>query len=200
MIYQSTIGDNNSYIKFIRERLKNFTKLTLCKKNYFILIILNVVSLHMKEEVVSVRVAARVKWFNKFKGYGFLEVENIPEDIFLHFSVIDKSEVKHLNNEDIILCDITRSEKGFQVSNIVELLHSNKYEVGEQKEEHVVATMKWFNPSKGFGFAQLNSGEDIFIHSSLLKKYRLTEIEPGCPIKLIIHCTNFGYEAVDIVH
>ncbi|MDR2645858.1 MAG: cold shock domain-containing protein [Holosporaceae bacterium] len=59
--------------------------------------------------------------------------------------------------------------------------------------------MKWFNPSKGFGFAQLNSGEDVFIHSSLLKKHRLTEIEQGCPIKLIVHYTNFGYEAIDII-
>ncbi|MDR1982764.1 MAG: cold shock domain-containing protein [Holosporaceae bacterium] len=61
------------------------------------------------------------------------------------------------------------------------------------------AVMKWFNPSKGFGFAQLSSGEDVFIHSSLLKKYKLTTIEPGQTIKLVAHYTNFGYEATDII-
>ena len=153
----------------------------------------------MKKDIIPIRVTACVKWFNQFKGYGFIEVENISEDVFLHFSIIDKSGIKHLGNDDVILCDIVKSEKGFQVSNIVELLHSNKYEVVEPKKEHVIAVMKWFNPCKGFGFAQIDSGEDVFIHSSLLKKHKLCTIEPGEQIKLIIHRTNFGYEAVDIV-
>ncbi|MDR1551274.1 MAG: cold shock domain-containing protein [Holosporaceae bacterium] len=59
--------------------------------------------------------------------------------------------------------------------------------------------MKWFNPSKGFGFAQLDSGEDIFIHSSLLKRHKMTTIEPGQEIILLIHNTNFGYEATDLI-
>jgi CspA family cold shock protein len=160
---------------------------------------LNVVSLHMKEEKIPSLVTGRVKWFNQFKGYGFIEVENISEDIFLHFSVIDKSEIDRLNNEDVILCNIVKSEKGYQVSDIVRLLHSNKYEIGEQKTVRVVAVMKWFNPSKGFGFAQLSSGEDVFIHSSILKKHKISSIEPGQQVKLLIHSTNFGYEAIDII-
>ncbi|MDR0968507.1 MAG: cold shock domain-containing protein [Holosporaceae bacterium] len=59
--------------------------------------------------------------------------------------------------------------------------------------------MRWFNPLKGFGFAQLSSGEDVFIHSSLLRKYKLTSIESGQKIKLEIHRTSLGYEAIDIV-
>ncbi|MDR2723650.1 MAG: cold shock domain-containing protein [Holosporaceae bacterium] len=59
--------------------------------------------------------------------------------------------------------------------------------------------MKWFNPSKGFGFAQLSSGEDVFIHSSILKKHKISSIEPGQQVKLLIHSTNFGYEAIDII-
>ncbi|MDR2107039.1 MAG: cold shock domain-containing protein [Holosporaceae bacterium] len=59
--------------------------------------------------------------------------------------------------------------------------------------------MKWFNPSKGFGFALMESGEDVFIHSSLLKRHKKLEIEPGEEIRMIIRKTNFGYEAVDII-
>ncbi|MDR1333683.1 MAG: cold shock domain-containing protein [Holosporaceae bacterium] len=59
--------------------------------------------------------------------------------------------------------------------------------------------MKWFNPSKGFGFALLDSGDDVFIHSTLLKKHRLENIEPGSSIKLVVHRTNFGYEATDLI-
>ena len=30
-----------------------------------------------------------VKWFNNAKGYGFLREEGRPEDIFVHYSVIE---------------------------------------------------------------------------------------------------------------
>jgi len=153
----------------------------------------------MTDEVTSIRAAGRVKWFNQFKGYGFVEVENVAEDVFLHFSALNKSGIDHLNNEDIILCDIVKSNRGYQITHIVELLHSNKYEIEGSNTERVTATMKWFNPSKGFGFAQLDSGTDVFIHSSILKKHKLLAIEPGQKIELLIHYTNFGHEALDIV-
>ncbi|MDR0677467.1 MAG: cold shock domain-containing protein [Holosporaceae bacterium] len=59
--------------------------------------------------------------------------------------------------------------------------------------------VKWFNPSKGFGFAQIESGKDVFIHSSILKKRKLASIEPGEKIELIARRTNLGYEAIDII-
>ncbi|MDR2067420.1 MAG: cold shock domain-containing protein [Holosporaceae bacterium] len=65
--------------------------------------------------------------------------------------------------------------------------------------EDVEATMKWFNPSKGFGFAQLDSGEDVFIHANLLRKHKLETIEHSRRIRITVHHTNFGYEAVDLV-
>jgi CspA family cold shock protein len=106
--------------------------------------------------------------------------------------------MEHLSNNDVILCNIVKSDKGYQVTEVSELLHSNKYEVGKEEHKTVAATMKWFNPSKGFGFARLESGEDVFIHSSLLKKYKIREVEPGQTVRLVIHRTNFGYEAVDL--
>ncbi|MDR2766408.1 MAG: cold shock domain-containing protein [Holosporaceae bacterium] len=59
--------------------------------------------------------------------------------------------------------------------------------------------MKWFNPSKGFGFARLNSGEDVFIHANLLKKYRINTLEHDKQIRLMVRHTNFGYEAIDLI-
>jgi CspA family cold shock protein len=150
----------------------------------------------MREEE-PVRVVGRIKWFNQFKGYGFVEAENIPGDVFLHFSSVNKSGIERLNNNDVILCEVINSDKGYQVSAIVELLHMNKHEI-ESEQKCVEAVMKWFNPLKGFGFAQLDSKEDVFIHSSLLKKHKLTTIEAGEKIELIVRRTNLGYEAVDM--
>ena len=55
-------------------------------------------------------VKCRVKWFNQFKGYGFVEMEDRPGDVFLHFSVLDQAGIKKLNNDDIIICDIDEAE------------------------------------------------------------------------------------------
>jgi CspA family cold shock protein len=153
----------------------------------------------MVEEAEPIKVVGRVKWFNQFKGYGFIETENISGDIFLHFSAIDKSGIDRLNNNDVILCEVVKTDAGYQVSEILELLHLNKREVEGKNHEKSEATMKWFNPLKGFGFAQLDSGDDVFIHSSIIKKHRLTTIEAGKKIKLIVRYTNMGYEAVDLI-
>ena len=143
-------------------------------------------------------VTGKVKWFNQFKGYGFIEVENMADDIFLHFSVIDKSGIENLNNDDVITCNIEKTDRGYQVADILEVLYFNKHEISDKKPEKVKATMKWFNPAKGFGFAQMSSGDDVFIHSNLLKKNGLETITHGKKVTLTIRHTNFGYEALDI--
>jgi CspA family cold shock protein len=147
----------------------------------------------------NIRVTGRVKWFNQFKGYGFVEAENIPEDVFLHFSVIDKSGIKQLSNDDIVVCDVKKSNRGFQVSCVLEIVSHNKYEVDGGKIMVVTATMRWFNPAKGFGFARMDSGEDVFIHSNLLKKHKIENIEHGQTITMMVHRTNFGYEATELI-
>ena len=153
----------------------------------------------MTENSEVLQVTGKVKWYNQFKGYGFLSVEGIHEDVFLHFSVLNKSGIKNLCNDDIILCNIVKTGKGYQVAAIMELTHSNKYEIAGRAPETVTVTMKWFNPAKGFGFAQLESGEDVFIHSNLLKKHKMTAIEPGTKLSILMHYTNFGYEAIDLL-
>ena len=145
-------------------------------------------------------VKGKIKWFNQFKGYGFVSVEGISEDVFLHFSVVNKSGIKNLCNDDVILCKVAKTDKGYQVTSIEELLQSNKYELPSKAPEAVTVVVKWFNPAKGFGFAQLESGEDVFIHSNLLKKHRISSLEPGSSVTILMHYTNLGYEAVDLIN
>lgn len=151
------------------------------------------------KEASKTQVAGRVKWFNQFKGYGFIEVENINEDIFMHFSVVGQAGFDHLNNNDIITCEITKTDKGYQVTKILDIVCSNKFETQDSTPQKTTAIMKWFNPAKGFGFAQLPSGEDVFIHTNLLKKHQINAIDFGKKITLIVRHTNFGYEATDLI-
>lgn len=139
-----------------------------------------------------------VKWFNQYKGYGFVEIRGIPEDVFLHFSVVDGSNIKELSKNDVIVCSVQKSDKGYQIMKIKEVVSHSKYPLSKDTIK-VSAVVKWFNPSKGFGFAQLRSGEDVFIHAGLLKKLNLKELEPNKKVKLVVQHTNMGYEALDIL-
>lgn len=43
-----------------------------------------------------------------------------------------------------------------------------------------IGTVKWFNPTKGFGFIEPESGEkDVFVHISAVKEAGLDGLEEG---------------------
>jgi CspA family cold shock protein len=58
-----------------------------------------------------------VKWFNDAKGYGFLSREN-GEDVFVHFSAIQASGFKSLQEGQRVQFDVTKGPKGWQAENV----------------------------------------------------------------------------------
>lgn len=60
----------------------------------------------------------KVKWFNAEKGYGFITGED-GNDVFAHFSEIQKDGFKSLDEGEEVTFDITEGPKGPQASNIV---------------------------------------------------------------------------------
>ena len=59
-----------------------------------------------------------VKWFNESKGYGFISQDSGP-DVFAHFSAIQSSGFRTLQEGQRVEFTVTEGEKGPQASNIV---------------------------------------------------------------------------------
>jgi CspA family cold shock protein len=56
-----------------------------------------------------------VKWFNADKGYGFIQPES-GEDVFVHFSAIQTSGYRSLNEGQAVEFDVAQGPKGPQAA------------------------------------------------------------------------------------
>ena len=61
----------------------------------------------------------KVKWFNNEKGYGFIECEDL-EDIFVHYSSINKDGYKTLKENDLVNFKLIETAKGLQAIDVNE--------------------------------------------------------------------------------
>jgi CspA family cold shock protein len=58
-----------------------------------------------------------VKWFNSEKGYGFISQENGP-DVFVHFSAIQETGFRSLEETERVEFDVSQGPKGLQAANV----------------------------------------------------------------------------------
>ena len=59
-----------------------------------------------------------VKWFNSEKGYGFIAQDGGGADVFVHYSAIDSSGYRSLDEGQRVEFEITQGAKGPQAANI----------------------------------------------------------------------------------
>jgi len=62
----------------------------------------------------------RVKWFNEKKGFGFIS-RDTGNDVFVHFSAIQRDGFKVLYEGDEVEFEVTQGPKGPQATNVVVL-------------------------------------------------------------------------------
>jgi CspA family cold shock protein len=58
-----------------------------------------------------------VKWFNDAKGYGFVS-RTSGEDVFVHFSAIQSSGFKSLQEGQAVQFEVVKGPKGLQADNV----------------------------------------------------------------------------------
>ncbi|MCX5015666.1 cold-shock protein [Streptomyces sp. NBC_00555] len=60
-----------------------------------------------------------VKWFNSEKGFGFIQQDDGGPDVFVHFSAIESSGFKSLEENQKVEYNVTQGPKGPQAERVV---------------------------------------------------------------------------------
>ncbi|MEU9300916.1 cold-shock protein [Streptomyces sp. NPDC048269] len=62
-----------------------------------------------------------VKWFNSEKGFGFIQQDDGGPDVFVHFSAIETTGFKSLEENARVEYNVTQGPKGPQAERVVPL-------------------------------------------------------------------------------
>ncbi len=132
--------------------------------------------------------SATVKWFNPEKGFGFVAMGDGSGDAFLHCAVLQRAGHDSLNEGASLEVRVGPGQKGLQVTEVVSVDTTTAAPSRAPRSPssgprdraapsgptvETTGTVKWFNPTKGFGFiAPQDGGKDIFVHMSVLGSLR----------------------------
>lgn len=85
----------------------------------------------------AVRISGRVKWFDAGKGYGFIVPDDPGQtdlkDVLLHVTSLRNAGRESALEGSIIVCDVVRRPKGWQVSEVVNLDESSASPPSERR-------------------------------------------------------------------
>lgn len=156
-------------------------------------------------------VHGRVKWFDQVKGFGFVVSDNVGSDILLHANVLRNFGQNSIADGAKVEIVVNETARGMQAAEVLSIeVDSQLEEVGNQGArtgqedtsgmlELRAARVKWFNKSKGFGFANMfGRGEDVFIHIETLRSSGFADLQPGEAVCMRVTMGERGLMAVEV--
>ena len=64
--------------------------------------------------------------------------------------------------------------------------------------ERVLGTVKWFNAGKGYGFIEVEEGDDVFVHYSAIQSDGFRSLEEGQRVEFTIEQGPKGLQAANV--
>lgn len=159
---------------------------------------------------------AVVKWFNAEKGFGFVEVSGGSGDAFLHVSVLQRAGADTVAPGANLRVRVGPGQKGQQVTEVLEIKEGDapppspsRYGSGggvgggsrfssppPGSGEEMRGIVKWYNPTKGFGFITPEAGgKDVFIHATALERSGMPPLAEGQTVTMTVVQGRKGPEA-----
>lgn len=153
-------------------------------------------------------VHGQVKWFDPVKGFGFVVSEEGGPDILLHANVLRNFGQSSVADSAGIQIEVQETDRGIQAVEIVAILPPKGVEVSPINEianldvidePLLPARVKWFDKSKGFGFANVfGYPEDVFVHVEVLRLSGLADLQPGEAVALRVVDGERGQMAASV--
>lgn len=156
----------------------------------------------------------QVKWFDPGRGFGFVISDQDDRDILLHANVLRNFGQGSVADGSGISVLVQETPRGLQAVEILsisgpcpdtERATLRDLEVLDPEElaraAWEPARVKWFDKTKGFGFANtFGTREDIFIHIELLHRRGLSDLPPGEAVAVRVVAGQRGLMAADLDH
>lgn len=146
----------------------------------------------MTEDAGLTLVTGLVKWFDATKGYGFIVNDEGGEDILLHANVLRNFGRSSVADQSKVVVMVQATRRGTQAAEVVSIeppvtdglppIADLDPEVIEHMDSLPLrpARVKWFDKSKGFGFANIfGHPEDVFIHIEVVRHSGFADLAIG---------------------